>query len=106
MQEEEMSKAVLETIDAKLSPILEKLQNIESLRKEDFEKLCLSTREKDGQALNTWKGDLERKLADLDQKIVVVARLIESVMDAVEKTTSARKCEADIKGIKLLKGEQ
>lgn len=105
MLEDEMSKAVLEIIDAKLSPILEKLQKMESLTREDFERFCLSIREKDGQSLNTWKADLDKKFAELDKKFVVVARLIESVMDGVEKTTSARKCEADIKGIKLLKGE-
>jgi len=43
--------------------------------------------------------------ADLDKKFVVTARLIESVMDAVEKISPARKCEADMKGIQLLKGE-
>ena len=43
--------------------------------------------------------------ADLDKKFLVTARLIESVMNAVEKTSSAKKCEADIKGIQLLKGE-
>jgi len=43
--------------------------------------------------------------ADLEKKFLVTARLIESVMNAVEKTSSAKKCEADIKGIQLLKGE-
>jgi hypothetical protein len=43
--------------------------------------------------------------ADVEKKFLVTARLIESVMDAVEKTSSAKKCEADRKGIQLLKGE-
>jgi hypothetical protein len=43
--------------------------------------------------------------ADVEKKFLVTARLIESVMNAVEKISPARKCEADIKGIQLLKGE-
>lgn len=43
--------------------------------------------------------------ADVEKKFLVTARLIESVMDAVEKISPARKCEADKKGIQLLKGE-
>jgi hypothetical protein len=49
--------------------------------------------------------DLEQLKAEMDKKFLVTAKLIESVMDAVEKTSSAKKCEADIKGIQLLKGE-
>jgi ribosomal protein S13 len=48
---------------------------------------------------------LEQLKAEMEKKFVVTARLIESVMDAVEKISSARKCVDDIKGIQLLKGE-
>lgn len=43
--------------------------------------------------------------AETEKKFEVTAKLIESVMDAVEKISPARKCEADKKGIQLLKGE-
>jgi len=108
MLEEEMSKAVLEFIDLKLSPVLERLEKFERMEfsgKEDFEKSCLATREKDAQVFSADKANLDRKFADVEKKFLVTARLIESVMDAVEKTSPAKKCEADIKGIQLLKGE-
>lgn len=69
--EEEMAKAILETIDVKLSPILERLQKLEKTEffsREDFEKLCLSVREKDTQVFNAWKTALDRKFAELDKK--------------------------------------
>lgn len=50
--------------------------------------------------------ELEQLKAEMDKKFLVTAKLIESVMNAVEKISPAKKCEADIKGIKLLKGEQ
>jgi hypothetical protein len=100
MLEEEMSKAVLEVIDVKLSPILEKFEKTDSDIKE------LNDWRADVRAwLDDWRADIDRKFADMEKKFVVTARLIESVMDAVEKTSSAKKCEADIKGIQLLKGE-
>lgn len=43
--------------------------------------------------------------ADMEKKFVVTAKFIESAMDAIEKTSPAKKCEADIKGLKLLRGE-
>ena len=49
--------------------------------------------------------ELQEKVAQVEQKLVVSGRLIESVMNAIEQISSARKCEADIKGIQLLKGE-
>ncbi|MCJ7633098.1 hypothetical protein MUP77_11990 [Candidatus Bathyarchaeota archaeon] len=89
MLEEEMGKAVLEIIDLKLSPISEKLEKTDSNVKD----------------LVVWRADLDRKFVDMEKKFVVTARLIESVMDVIEKTSSAKKCEADIRGIQLLKGE-
>jgi len=103
-----MGKAVLEIIDLKLSPILErleKLERMEFLSREDFGKSCLATGEKDAQVFSADKANLDRKFADVEKKFLVTARLIESVMDTVEKISPAKKCEADIKGIQLLKGE-
>lgn len=103
-----MGKAVLEIIDLKLSPILEKLEKLERMEfssREDFGKSCLATREKDAQVFSADKANFDRKFADVEKKFLVTARLIESVMDAVEKTSPAKKCEADKKGIQLLKGE-
>ena len=99
MLEEEMSKAVLETIDAKLSPISERLDKIEKSI-EVHEEICVSKTD-----LEHIRGLVMELKADVNKKFVVTARLIESVMDAVEKTSSAKKCEDDIKGIQLLKGE-
>jgi hypothetical protein len=47
---------------------------------------------------------LEKKLSEANQKFVISGKLIESVMSAVEETTSAKKCEDDVKGIAILKG--
>lgn len=100
MLEEEMSKAVLEFIDLKLSPILEKLEKSES-----YLKALNDWRAELRTWLDNWRADLDSKTADVEKKFLVTARLIESVMNTVEKISPARKCEADIKGIQLLKGE-
>jgi len=99
MLEEEMSKAVLEVIDAKLSPISERLNKIEKSI-EIHEEIYVSKTD-----LELIRGLLMELKADVNKEFLVTAKLIESVMDAVEKTSSAKKCEADIKGIQLLKGE-
>ena len=100
MAEQEMGKAVLEIIDLKLSPISEKLEKIDSDVKD-----LVEWRAEVRAWLDDWRAGLDSKTADVEKKFLVTARLIESVTDTIEKISPAKKCEADIKGIQLLKGE-
>ena len=48
---------------------------------------------------------IEEKFVEANQKFVITGKLIESAMNAIEETTSATKCEDDLKGLAVLKGE-
>jgi len=96
--EKEMATAIRELLEQELAPIREKLQKIEPISKEDLDEMCASF-QKDLSWLVDWKADIERKF-------VITGKLIDSVMTAVEKTSSAKKCEDDLKGLRILKGEE
>ena len=49
--------------------------------------------------------DFDKKFSEIDKKFAVAGRLVESAMNALEQTSPAKKCEDDLKGLALLKGE-
>ena len=49
--------------------------------------------------------EFDKKFSEIDNKFAVAGRLVESAMNALEQTSSAKKCEDNLKGIALLKGE-
>lgn len=98
--EKEMAEAVLEAIDLRLKPIKDGLEavqgSVEALRKDLAMQKAVMNKNADIDTQNK---------ALLEKKFVVTARLFESIVDGLEKVTNLRKCDDDVKGIKLLKGE-
>jgi hypothetical protein len=114
MIEKEMADAILEAIESKLSPLREKIEIIEKLGSDRVSQADLDnfrkSLETDFQAVGT---DIDNTIEalrifenDTGKKFHVTGKLFQSTMDALQQTTSAKKCEDDIKGIALLKGEE
>lgn len=117
MAEEEMSKAVLEIIDLKLSPILEKLEKIEAEllpirgKLESLEPIDLSSIRED---VNKLKGLLEgpqkcpklEQFEALNEKFKVVANFLENHVYLLVKTEGANPCADDITGLAVLRNEE
>lgn len=80
-----------------LKPICEKLESQQTISQSEIESLV------------SWKGDVCKWLndwrAEVDRKFVMIANFLENHIKILEETTSAEKCEDDIKGLKLLRGE-
>jgi len=74
-----------EYLEAELKPIREKVENLKSLLAE-----CLTCSKSE-------------QFEKIDKKFEVTAKLIDSVMVAIEKTSSAKKCDDDLKGLEYLK---
>lgn len=74
-----------EVLEAELKPIREKLENLKISLAE-----CVAC------------SKLER-FEEINKKFAVTGKLIDSVMVAIEKTSSAKKCDDDRKGLEYLK---
>jgi hypothetical protein len=117
MAEQEMSKAVLEIIDLRLSPILEKLEKIEAELlpiREKFESLEPTVLSPIRQDVDSLKKLLEapqkcpklEQFEALDEKFKVVANFLENLIYLVMKTQGANPCAEDIKGLAILRNEE
>jgi hypothetical protein len=95
--EEEMADVIKEYVDQQIAPLREELDQLE---------LSCKTLEYLNRSPGLSHAELENFKNDVGKKFHVTAKLIESAMNALEKISAARKCEADIKGIAVLKGEQ
>lgn len=101
MAEQEMSKAVLEIIDLKLSPILEKLEKIDS---------NLSSIQED---VDNLKKVLDRpqtcpeieQFKQIEKKFLVLAKTLGPMMYIMKKTMGANICDGDVKALALLSNE-
>lgn len=101
-----LGETILEAIDTKVSPLIEKVERIEKLDRvshADLQNLH-ETLKADLQAASCT--DLKGFIDDTGRKFHVTGKLIESTMNALEQTTRAKKCEDDVKGIAVLKGER
>jgi hypothetical protein len=119
MAEQEMSKAVLEIIDLRLSPILEKLKilSLSDIQHTlDFSKLASKIEEiaKTTAELNSLKKSLEgpqkcpkmEQFEALDGKFKVVANFLENLVYLLVKTEGANPCADDITGLAVLRNEE
>ena len=103
---ETILEAITTNIDAKMSPLIEKVERIEKLDRvsqADLQNLH-KTLKKDLQTASC--SHLQTFIDAAGKKFRVTAKLIESTMDVLEQTTRAKKCEDDVKGLALLKGEE
>ena len=89
--------AISQKIADGLKPICEKLESQQTIRQSEIDSLV------------SWRDDVRKWLkdwrAEVDLKFAVVAKFLENHIDVLEKNTFAERCEDDIKGLKLLRGE-
>lgn len=88
----------LESLDACVNSMDKCLKEEMALVVDFVEKLTARFEE-----LKNWKISIENTL---NRKFEIVGKLIDSAMTAIEKTTSAKKCEDDKKGIEVLLGKE
>lgn len=103
---ETILEAITTNIDAKVSPLIEKVERIEKLDRvsqADLQNLDENLKAYLQAASCT---GLKGFIDATGKKFRVTAKLIESTMNALEQTTRAKKCEDDVKGLALLKGEE
>jgi len=94
----------LKTLEQKFSEVLDLVRALDE---------TVSSQNKMGSILISNLGEvnqalkqIDKKLTETDQKFGITGKLIESAMNAIEETSSAKKCEYDLKGIAVLKGEE
>jgi chromosome segregation ATPase len=92
----------LKTLEQKFSEVLDHVKALDE---------TVSSQNEMGSMLSSNLGEvnqalkqIDKKLTETDQKFGITGKLIESAMNAIEQTGSAEKCEDDLKGIAVLKG--
>lgn len=100
-----LGETILECIETKVSPLIEKVERIEKLDRvsqTDLEKLH-ETLKADLQAASC--SHLQTFTADTEKKFHVTAKIIAPLMRVLRKELSANVCAKDIKGLGLLMSE-
>jgi hypothetical protein len=100
-----LGETILEAIDAKVSPLIEKVERIEKLDRvsqADLQNLH-ETLKTDLQAASC--DDLKTFMGDTGKKFRVTAKIIGPLMRVLRKQSSANVCDKDIKGLALLMDE-
>jgi hypothetical protein len=100
-----LGETILEAIDAKVSPLIEKVERIEKLNpvsQTDLQNLH-ETLKTDLQAASC--DDLKTFMDDTGKKFHVTAKIIGPLMRVLRKQLNANVCDKDIKGLALLMDE-
>lgn len=100
-----LGETILEVIDAKVSPLIEKVERIEKLDRvsqADLQNLH-ETLEADFRAV--YCNDLKPFMDDTGKKFHVTAKIIGPLMRVLKKQSGANVCDKDIKGLALLMDE-
>jgi hypothetical protein len=107
-----LGETILEAIDTKVSPIIEKIERIEKpdqVSQADLENFRASLKA-DFQAVGSDITNTIQALTtlkdDIGKKFHVAAKTIGSIMLVLRKQSGANICDKDIKGLALLMGEQ
>lgn len=101
MTEEDIAKSIIEALDLKLKPIRDDLDALSNRLDEQKEALDAVKA-----VVNKNATIQDDNIKVLEHKFIVSSRLFDSIFDAIEKLHhDAKRCEDDVKGVKLLKGE-
>jgi hypothetical protein len=104
-----LGENVLEAIDAKVAPIIEKIETLkDQVSQADLENFRESLKADfqavDSDITNTI-GTLATLKDDIDKKFHIAAKIIVPIIHILRKQSGANVCDKDIKGLALLLGE-
>ena len=96
---EAIKQDVLEAVDSKILPVTQGLEDLRTSLRDDFREWTarVASREQ-------CKG-LEEFVKDYNKKNSAIANFLENHIEILEKTSWAKRCDGDVKGLEVLRKE-